>query len=114
MKCNRTLVFILDLTKGMTYISEIFTVKLSVNAFNFVLNFDDIFIQDWNGCLTIIKEMNHQKTTAVSIPDFTLPGIMKVVGSNIVISQGNRLLGCSIEKLKSGDQEYITVIRNHL
>lgn len=94
----------------MIYLSEVCHVDLNINAFNSVIYCNDIFVQSWNGSLAIIQDMCQQEITEISIPEFTLPGIMKVVASTIIISQGNRVLGCSIEKLISGNQEYISVI----
>jgi hypothetical protein len=99
------------LTRGFCFLSEIFSADLSTNAFNFVEYFDDIFVQCWDGSIRIINCLDTSNVKSISIPNFTLPGRMKMVGSTVVISQGNCILGFRIEKLLSltGDQEYVTV-----
>lgn len=88
-----------------------------MNAFNFAMYFDDIFVQCWDGSLKIVNAADNQNIKSVYLPDFVLPGTMKVVGSTVTISQGNRLFGFSIEKLLSNtntdDQDYARVIHNH-
>lgn len=96
------------LSKGKTYLSELFSVSLSSRAFNFVSYFDTICVQCWDGRL-IIQDPDNE-TIEASIPNFSLPGIMKVIGCNIIVSQGNRLLGFSIQKLLAGDEDNISVI----
>ena len=95
----------------MFFLSEICSVDLATIAFNFALFFDIIFVQCWDGSLKIINILDSQHIRSVSIPDFTLPGRIKVVGSSVIISQGNRLLSFRIEKLQSAtdDQLYVAV-----
>ena len=94
---------------GMYFLSEVFSLSWEADAFNFVSYFENIFVQCWDGSIKIIQESDTQNIKSAAIPDFTLPGIMKIFGDIIVLCQGNHILGLAMDKLISGHVEFIIV-----
>ena len=91
------------------FLSELASHILHTNAFNCVvyLPLQSIIIQNWDGTLSVLHQGN--KISNADIPDFILPGIMKIVGSTLIISQGNRILGLSITNLLANETPFVNV-----